>query len=408
LQRQEAAEALEVELARREQIVSEREAVLASREGLQLRQLRTSLSLRHSIDGVSEQLAELDREIEVRRAEPQREPDGVAGDHGDKGGSGDVVHLLQQRREAQERLAELEAMGESGGTRLLDAAASSELRALDEQLEDLTATLEFRNSAIGELRQSLDATNAAAIVPSSERLEQQLAHMSLPVARRVLHANLGRMIEFRQAQREASRRIDEAAVTLQERETELSSTQQALRQARVESDRLLEQSRRERAEHERLMADAVRQTQRAQQQAQQQQQQAPTPSRRTDASATGASSPPTPSDAGSRLGTPASKSRTEGDGRSPAAEPTVEALGMDNFYYKQANRELRRKLKDAASYQQKLEAELANVRAYLSLHPGATPTRVTKAALKEIDSADMPPLPTGVTRTAWGEGNKAH
>ena len=33
--------------------------------------------------------------------------------------------------------------------------------------------------------------------------------------------------------------------------------------------------------------------------------------------------------------------------------------------------------------QAKLQAELANLRQYLAAHPGATPTRVTKAALKE-------------------------
>ena len=37
-----------------------------------------------------------------------------------------------------------------------------------------------------------------------------------------------------------------------------------------------------------------------------------------------------------------------------------------------------------AETEARLQAELGNMRAYLASHPGATPTRVTKAALKEI------------------------
>ena len=106
------------------------------------------------------------------------------------------------------------------------------------------------------------------------------------------------------------------------------------------------------------------------------------------------------------------------------ARQAIEALGKDNFYYKTTNRELRRRLKDASSLAEaqrqqldealqrvahdeqvnaKLQAELANMRAYLQAHPGATPTRVTKAALKEI----LPEALTsggGAARLAWGGG----
>ena len=47
-----------------------------------------------------------------------------------------------------------------------------------------------------------------------------------------------------------------------------------------------------------------------------------------------------------------------------------------------------------------LQAELTNLRTYLSSHPGATPTRVTKKVLREIEPAfgDSPPR-----QLAWGE-----
>ena len=54
----------------------------------------------------------------------------------------------------------------------------------------------------------------------------------------------------------------------------------------------------------------------------------------------------------------------------------------------------------------KLQAELANMRAYLQAHPGATPTRVTKAALKEIlpEALTSGGTSGGGARLAWGGG----
>lgn len=92
--------------------------------------------------------------------------------------------------------------------------------------------------------------------------------------------------------------------------------------------------------------------------------------------------------------------------------------GRDNFYFKQSNRELRKKLKEAGlaaqeqryqmdearkrvesdeRVQARLEAELQNLRSYLAAHPGATPTRVTKAALKEI----TPDVSANKRRSTW-------
>lgn len=56
--------------------------------------------------------------------------------------------------------------------------------------------------------------------------------------------------------------------------------------------------------------------------------------------------------------------------------------------------------------QAKLNAELVNLRAYLASHPGATPMRVGKAALKEIHvtpgSRQTPEaVASGVPRSAW-------
>ena len=92
--------------------------------------------------------------------------------------------------------------------------------------------------------------------------------------------------------------------------------------------------------------------------------------------------------------TPASAgSRAEGEAREgyhvregeASLGASVEQLGRDNFYYKQNNRDLKRKLRERAEEAEaarrrnhELEAELTNLRAYLELHPGATPTRLNK------------------------------
>lgn len=458
LRRKEAAEALGVELARREAVLAEQEAVVASREALQLRQLRTSISLRTSIDSLSQRLVELDGEIAAARDAAARDAAAREGRReeqerpGTGGGGDELVRLLTERREAQERLAELETLGAAGaqdGAALLDAAAQSELRALEERLEDLTATLEFRNSAIGELRNSLNRESIgqlgdglgggrllpegamAGASPFDEHLEERLAHMSAPVARRVLAANLNRLLELRHEQKAAQRQLESAELQAQERESALVTAQAALRQASAEGERRLEQAHgrhvRELIEQQRIVQDlqaklkSARGAANASQAVSQEQSPAATggacadlsPGRSSTSHTPGGRTPP--GHTSSNVQTPDSAASA----RSPSQQ-TLEALGKDNFYYKQANRELRKKLRDAAGatdaqqqqldaarqqaaddqqLQAQLHAELANLKAYLAAHPGATPTRVTKAALKEIGAMGRDaPAPA---RAAW-------
>jgi hypothetical protein len=86
LKRKEAADALAVELGRREAVLAEQEAVLASREALQLRQMRTAISRRTSMDDLSQHLAQLDTLIAEAR---EREAGGVEDVEGGEGGEGE-------------------------------------------------------------------------------------------------------------------------------------------------------------------------------------------------------------------------------------------------------------------------------------------------------------------------------
>jgi len=342
-------------------------------------------------------------------------------------------------------------VGDGAGSELLDAAASSEARELDERLEDLTAQLEFKNSAIGELRESLGRLGGRAAgderpahASDASSLSQQIAHMSLPIARRVLQAEVGRVLELRQSQHAAAKRLEAAGVTMHEREEENASLRAQLRSAAAEHERQLAELVRA---HEEQHA-ALEQQQRAlHEQVNQLHRQQPTspppkPARGSPqgahaashaasssrGSGHGACDGASPSGGGSSCrSTPEGGARDSAahlaemlsEGRTPSRE-AVEALGKDNFYYRQSNKELRRKLRDErgaseAAQQQlqhahtqherdeadrtRLTAELTNMRAYLSAHPGATPTRIAKAALKEITpdavSGSAPP------RAAW-------
>ena len=138
-----------------------------------------------------------------------------------------------------------------------------------------------------------------------------------------------------------------------------------------------------------------------------QQQQAPSSPARPASANAGAGA----RDAGSPGGMSSCSQSPEGGDASPSladrspSREAMEQLGRDNFYYKQSNKELRRKLRAAGSSQDatrqqleealakaahdervqaRLQDELANLRQYIASHPGATPTRVTKAALREI------------------------
>ena len=79
----------------------------------------------------------------------------------------------------------------------------------------------------------------------------------------------------------------------------------------------------------------------------------------------------------------------------------LERLGRENYFYKHSNRELKRRLRDACEKAERqraageqsddlsranveLRQEIVNLRKYISEHPGATPVRVSKKALRAI------------------------
>ncbi len=282
---------------------------------------------------------------------------------------------------AQERLAELEALGEAGGAELLDAAAQSELRALEERLEDLSATLEFRNSTIGELRESIGQMGAemgaelpatgplGGGLPSTEQLDAQLKHMSLPVARRVLSANLSRLLELRHDQKAKARQLEAAELALGDKEAALAAAQAAARQAAADAERRLEHAH---ARHVRELIEQQRTVPALQAQLQLQPASATTrashdkpPPHATPADSDAVEAAPMATGGGggggggggdveagalsprslsaSQSATPGS--RTPAEGRTPdsvassaarsPSQQTLEALGKDNFYYKQ-------------------------------------------------------------------------
>jgi hypothetical protein len=267
-------------------------------------------------------------------------------------------------------------------------------------------------------------------MPSTEQLDAQLAYMSLPVARRVLSANLSRLLELRHDQKIKARQLEAAELALSDKDAAVAAAQAAARQAAADAERRLEHA------HARHVRELIEQ-QRVVQTLQAQLQHAKAPSRASQhdqppppaGAPTGADADRSAAEATGRDGevvtsalTPSRSESRSADERTPdsvassvarsPSQQTLEVLGKDNFYYKQANRELRRKLRDAAAAAdtQQLELEaareraaaerqlhatllaelqaerdaLANLKAYLAAHPGATPTRITKSALKEI------------------------
>lgn len=305
----------------------------------------------------------------------------------------------------------------------LEEVASSTIREIDERLEDLTATIEYKDSAIGELRQSLRAMGGGG--EAGEGLHEQIATMSLPVARRVLRANVARVLELRVGEREAARRDEVARLQLSETTEERTALRQALRQAGEEHERQLCEVQ---ASHAARVGELAASLERAKAAA------AKTKAARPAAAAAASppASPMTPEHAArtSRggLSTASYGSGETSDGLSPQQQ-TIEQLGRDNFYYKQTCRQLKRRLReaseamieggatgrqervrlDAALHQVQVEqqtnarllSELGNLKAYLTSHPGATPTRVGKKTLREIEPSLREGSPPRMQ--AWGE-----
>ena len=420
LRRDEAARELEMELARRESIVREKEALLVSRDGMEL---RSSHSLRSSIASLSRQLREVDAKLSREATKAAAKSfvgsggGGSSGGCGDGGGGGggsdggscggsdgsggrgggcgkrsdgelslETEALLRERAQVQELLADLELKGEVGGGALLDEAARTELIEFDERLESLSLQLDVKDSTIGELEQNLSQLAS----PYGESIRSQLNHMSLPVARRVLQANAHRMLKLREQQRTQERDLENLKLQLQEKAEESASLRQTLGQLVSEHEQQLE-------EQQRLTSLEVQQTM-------------------SVSNALRRTLNGLPAEAVSTVSCAASQRDTSGVPYSTpisqeaggAASPTdsTDQLGRDNFYYKVSNRELRKRLKEevegkeaerrqlqdalqAASAEQtlneQLQVEIQNLRSYLELHPGATPTKVSKRMLKQIE-----------------------
>ena len=303
LRRNEAARALELELGRRESILREKEALLASREAKEAQvrkgeeQLRASNTLRLSISSLSRQLREVDGKIAQETA-----PRG--GEKGPSALSGEAEALLRERTRVQDQLARLEERGEVGGGALLDEAARVELRELDERVESLSLQLDVKNSAISELEEQALAELEAA--PEGELLRAQLNHMSLPVARRVLQANAHRTLQLREQQRAREKELESLRIQLAERAEESASLRQTLGQVVSEHERQLE-------EQQRQLKAQVREHVEAE-----------------------ARSPPS---GGARRWLATGSPMATGDAEEPSPQETIEQLGRDNFYYKVCVRE---------------------------------------------------------------------
>ena len=107
---------------------------MEAKEQLQLRQLRSSLNLRSSIEGLKRQIHEMDSEIDRLR------PPGPAGSSEDSPATagGHVVELLEvqsRRQVAVERLSELQRRRDADGAAVLDDCLQHEIRQIEEQLD---------------------------------------------------------------------------------------------------------------------------------------------------------------------------------------------------------------------------------------------------------------------------------
>ncbi|KAL1508618.1 hypothetical protein AB1Y20_004715 [Prymnesium parvum] len=356
LRRREAARALERELERREAIVREKEALLQSRQAVEL---GASQGLRSSIRSLSRRL---------------REIDGALGE--EDGSSGRGRALVEQRRAVQEELAQLEARGDEGGATVLDEEAQRELEVLDERLDGLSAQLDFKDGAISELTRAAEALGSA---PAAESVLEQLSHMSLPVAQRVLRTSVARLLRLREEAREREHELAALRVAVHERVEEASALRRALANvAREHGRQLEEQQRAAQAQLQQAVAAAAAERREA-------------------------GTPPSAHAASSRE-SPGSPQATGARGESSPYE-ALEQLGRDNFYYKVSNRELKRRLREAelglegdrkqlqAALQQaseehrlnaELKAEIKNLKLYIEQHPGATPTRISKSTLSQM------------------------
>eukprot|EP00106_Octopus_bimaculoides_P020278 XP_014787720.1 PREDICTED: kinesin-like protein KIF27 [Octopus bimaculoides] len=232
LDQRQQLEELQKELQRKEDIISNKEAMLAEKSELEIKKLRSSQILNKDLMGLSAKLVSVEKTIETKKLEMIR-----ASQDQEETVQKEIDKLKQVRTNLKEQLATLDEKLTDGC--LLSNQEERRLIELEEAVEELDAAIEYKNKTIEsrqmELRQSwFSVQREGGILSLFNTLNPQ--EMML-----LLMKYFEKVINFRDNERKLSHKMNEFQSRIEEQDKLLHEAETHHQRASFDIDRRLTQ-----------------------------------------------------------------------------------------------------------------------------------------------------------------------
>ena len=342
LQKKEAEEHLEGLKAKKIGLLTDREALAQQKANLELKQAREQHGLQSRVAELTRAINDLDAEIVQHQG---------AADAGDRVALQEVEALRSLRTGSYSQRSELQTQLERGA--LLGEADARALEDVEDRVDALDTEIEYINEQMGESQRELIDIKGAY-----NGLQGRVAGMSLAQAKDTLHLSLLKAVQIKNKERASEARLCDLEVRLAEKGKEVETVESNLRLKDFEYERRITELQKE---HARKVQDLLSQISSV---------------RAQTAAAAGPAPPRAAAGGGLERAVPTAEAAAkvsavvEGDVQRLIGmqQEQIQLLDKDNFYYKETNREIKRKLRELLANvdQDKVEMEAKLARAVAS------------------------------------------
>lgn len=386
LKKKDTMELLEKELKRREAIIKEKENMILTKQKLEEQKMRSSQVMHQGIHGLQKQIEQLDKQIVQKESELKGQKS-ITGSLMVEGRSlqfsDDEIATLREKRDRA--LSQMMVLEEKA--KVQEYAEEAALRELEERTEVLDAEIEFKNEAIAQAEREIHEDGGTNVVAHAEVSD-------LSEAKTLLKKYFEKVIELKEEEQKKESKVQQMEIVMQERDKIIENLQNNIRLTEMVYERKLTKQQKE---NELKIQYLLKQISSLQE--------------KNSILSNSQSSSRGVSNGGSGLMEDEGL-KLEGIDRMKVEsmirlkDDQILMLDKDNFYYKQTNKDLKRKLREfktksesndqevqelkrenasLVEQNEKITQELNNIKTYLFKHTGVVQqVRKSIRSIKDI------------------------
>ncbi|MBN3277635.1 KIF7 protein, partial [Polyodon spathula] len=250
LEQRRGLDELEGELARREDILAKKEALLQERSGLENKRLRSSQALSKDMGLLSSRIESLERELSERsgqlRSSSAQDSQQIRQE---------ISNLRIEKDQLLKQRAELDNKLRQGS--LLSPEEERTLFQLDEAIEALDAAIEYKNEAISQ-RQRVLRASASMLSQWEMNLMAKLSNLSASETRALLCKYFDKVVCLREEERKLQVVLAELEMRCEEQQQLILWLEAALEKQQLDTDRRLTQQQKEHERNVQLLLQQCR------------------------------------------------------------------------------------------------------------------------------------------------------